>query len=272
MVVLPDSWIARWRVDETFDHLFAVEGEVFRDQDGRRTIRFSVDGKGYFAKFYSGIGWRGLLRHLARFSLPVITAGREWRAIHRLEALGVGTMRAVGYGRRGVDPAHLKSFIITEELTDTLSLEDLCRPWPAAPPPPALKRALVNRVAGIAHTLHANGIDHRDLYICHLLLRAPREGKSLDPSRIALFLIDLHRMSIHKRLPRRRRVKDLAALYFSSLDIGLTRRDICRFIEAYSGMPLRKALSVDRRLWQRVQRRAVALYRKIHRKDPQRVW
>lgn len=268
MVVLPESWLKRWRLDQGFDRLFAETGPIFRDKDGRRTLRIDIDGKGYFAKFYRGIGWRGLVRHLVRFSLPVLTAGPEWHAIRRLEQLGVSTMRAVGYGRRGVNPARIQSFIITEELTDILSLEDLCRTWPKSPPPPALKRALIDRVATVTRILHENGITHRDLYICHFLLHVPCGVAAVDPSRFDLYLIDLHRMSICNRLPRRRQVKDLAALYFSSMDIGLSRRDIYRFIEAYSRRPLRQAIGEYRRLWQRVSNRAIGLYRKIHGQDP----
>lgn len=268
MVVLPESWIKRWDVDRTFERLFAEKGPVYRDKDGRRTLRISVDGRGYFAKFYHGIGWRVLLRHLLRFSLPVVTATAEWRAIRRLEQLGVSTMRAVGYGRRGVNPARVQSFIITEELTDTVSLEDLCRDWPANPPPPALKRALVTRVAAIARTLHENGLNHRDLYICHFLLHVPGGVAALDPGRLELYLIDLHRMSLRRRLPLRWRVKDLAALYFSSMDIGLTRRDLYRFAGVYCDRPLRRAIEDKGRLWRRVSRRAQALYFRIHRKPP----
>ncbi|MGK3446169.1 hypothetical protein ACSLO8_31100, partial [Escherichia coli] len=37
-------------------------------------------------------------------------------------------------------------------------------------------------------------------------------------------------------------------LYFSSMNIGLTQRDIWRFMKVYFGMPLRKILSFERNL------------------------
>jgi heptose I phosphotransferase len=272
MLVLPKTWIERWQVDRSFEHLFSIEGTVYRDKDGRKTLRFSVDGRSYFAKFYRGIGWKGLIRNLIRFSLPVLTARKEWRAIRRLEQLGIKTMRAVGYGQRGANPARLLSFIITEELADTLSLEDLCRSWATVQPPPALKRALIIRVAEITRTLHENGINHRDLYICHFLLHVPSGVGELDPSSLDLFLIDLHRMSIRRRLPRRWMVKDLAALYFSSMDIGLTRRDVYRFVRVYCRQPLKKAVFEHERLWRQVGGRASNLYAKIHRRQPDPLW
>ncbi|WP_284729451.1 lipopolysaccharide kinase InaA family protein, partial [Escherichia coli] len=49
-------------------------------------------------------------------------------------------------------------------------------------------------------------------------------------------------------VPRRWRDKDLIGLYFSSMNIGLTQRDIWRFMKVYFGMPLRKILSFERNL------------------------
>jgi hypothetical protein len=43
-------------------------------------------------------------------------------------------------------------------------------------------------------------------------------------------LIDLHRAQLRKKTPRRWVVKDVAGLYFSVMDIGLTQRDLFRFV------------------------------------------
>jgi heptose I phosphotransferase len=125
---------------------------------------------------------------------------------------------------------------VTEELAPTVSLEDYSLDW-ASHPPPSLKRALIARVAETARRMHAAGVNHRDFYICHFLLH-------LDPpptaERLRLSLIDLHRAQVRPpEHARRWRDKDLAALYFSALDIGLTRRDLLRFLAAYFARPLR---------------------------------
>jgi heptose I phosphotransferase len=63
------------------------------------------------------------------------------------------------------------------------------------------------------------------------------------PIALRLSLIDLHRAQVRRaRTPRRWRDKDLAALYFSALDIGLTSRDGLRFLAAYFALPLRLVL------------------------------
>ena len=107
--------------------------------------------------------------------------------------------------------------------------------------------------------LHRNGINHRDLYICHFLLKQAEFDALTDVNDLQLYLIDLHRVQIRKRVPRRWLVKDLAALYFSSMDLGLTQRDFFRFIRDYTGGNLRAALNENRSLWQVVERKAWVL-------------
>lgn len=268
MLMLREPFDSAWQGQDIYRLLRHMDGRVYREKEGRRTFRFEFEGRGYFAKVFSGIGWPALAASLLKFRRPVTSAENEWRAIERLETIGIPTMRLAGYGRRGRNPAHSESFIITEELQPTVSLEDYCRDWPASPPAPALKRALIRRVAQIARALHIHGISHRDLYICHFLLDtavAPLD----DEGRLArLFLIDLHRAAQHRRLKRRWRVKDIAGLFFSSLDIGLTRGDRLRFIASYSDRPWREALHREKRFWRQVERRGLAGYREFRRKNP----
>jgi len=272
MLVLPKAWIEYWQGQDVFEQLSALEGRVYREQDGRKTLRFTFSGKNYFAKFHHGVGWKKIIKNLLQLRLPVLGAQNEWRAIQRLEELGIKTTRLVGYGKRGWNPARLESFVITEELANTVSLEDFCRDWPTSPPSYALKRALITEVAKIARTLHENGINHRDFYICHFLLDISAGQEGIDPRRLLLYLIDLHRMQIRDCIPRRWRVKDIGSLYFSSMDIGLTKRDLLRFIWVYRNKPLRATLSEDKVFWRQVKRRAIALYSEFFQKDPTLLW
>jgi len=268
MLVLPKAWLERWDGKDTFEQLSALEGKVYKERQGRKTFRFTLDGKHYFAKLHNGVGWKAIIKHLLQLRLPVLSAQNEWRAIQRVEQLGIKTMRLVGYGRRGWNPARLQSFVITEELANTLSLENFCRDWLTTPPRYALKRALITKVAEIARTLHEHGINHRDFYICHFLLDISAGPESIDPRHLKLYLIDLHRMQIRRRIPRRWRVKDVAGLYFSSMDVGLTQRDLLRFIRVYRNKPLPLSLHEDRVFWWQVRKRGIALYRKVFQKNP----
>ncbi|MDD3801752.1 MAG: lipopolysaccharide core heptose(I) kinase RfaP [Desulfuromonas thiophila] len=266
MLILPPEWRQLWPDRDPFDALFALQGEEFRNMDGRRTLRFELLGRSYFAKLYSGLGWGRLLGSLLRLRRPpVSSASNEWLACQILARLGVETLKPVAYGERGRNPVTRQSFLITEELKPTVSLEDFCRDWARQPPPVRLKRALITRLATISRTLHEQGINHRDYYLCHFLLQVA-DGATVDPADFHLYLIDLHRVQFRQRLPLRWRIKDLAGLYFSSLGMGLTVRDYCRFIRLYSALPLRQALRRQARLWRRVERRGVQLRRRFVRK------
>ncbi|MDR2207866.1 MAG: lipopolysaccharide core heptose(I) kinase RfaP, partial [Azoarcus sp.] len=237
-VILRPPFKQLWAGRDPFIEVETLQGQVLRELEGRRTLRTEIDGRGYFAKIHRGVGWREIFKNLISLRLPVLGARNEWQAIEYLGQLGVDTMRMLAFGERGKNPARRHSFIITEELAPTVSLEDYCRDWPHAPPEPDLKRALITRVAEIARTMHENRMNHRDFYLCHFLLHT-------DPPPMAemlrLSVIDLHRAQIHDRksLPPRWRRKDLAGLYFSALEIGLTRRDLLRFLRVYFNAPLR---------------------------------
>ena len=262
-LMLAPPFDSLWAGQDAFVAVDRLEGQIFRELDGRRTFRTEVAGRGYFVKIHHGVGWGEIVKNLVSLRLPVLGAGNEWRAIHRLEELGVDTMRAVAYGRRGANPAREHSFIVTEELAPTISLEDFCRDWPTQPPAPALKHALIRRVAEMAGRMHCGGVNHRDFYICHFLLH-------LDPAPSAdalkLSLIDLHRAQIRPQTPRRWRDKDLAGLYFSALAIGLTQRDFLRFLRDYFARPLREVLRDERVLLAHLHAEGERLLAKYRRK------
>ncbi|MDX1376756.1 MAG: lipopolysaccharide core heptose(I) kinase RfaP [Burkholderiales bacterium] len=241
---------------DRFDEFMAITGEVFKDKPGRRTIRFAREGRRYFIKIHRGVGWKEIFKNLLQLRLPVVSAENERRAIERLHALGVPTMTIAGYGRRGWNPARLESFIVTEDLGDTLNLEDLTRDWRARPPAPGLKRALIAAVAATARRLHENGVNHRDFYLCHLRVDPRALGA---PPRI--FVMDLHRAQLRAATPRRWIVKDIGSLWFSAMDIGLTRRDRLRFVRDYRAKPLREILRTEQAFWSAVERRAERLRR-----------
>ncbi|WP_417797306.1 lipopolysaccharide core heptose(I) kinase RfaP, partial [Stutzerimonas nitrititolerans] len=221
-----------------------------------------VDGQGYFVKIHRGIGWAEIAKNLLTAKAPVLGAGQEWRAIQRLHEVGVPTMTAVAYGERGANPASQHSFIITEELAPTVSLEDFTANWLEQPPAPALKRALIAEVARMAGTMHRAGVNHRDFYICHFLLHT---DKPVTASDFRLSLIDLHRAQVRTTTPSRWRNKDLAGLYFSAIEIGLTRGDKLRFLREYFQRPLREILRDEATLLSWLEGKAERLYRRKQR-------
>jgi heptose I phosphotransferase len=234
----------------------ALDGEVFKRIQNRRTFRIERQGRGFFIKCHHGVGWREIIKNLLQLRPPILGAGNEWRAIHRLQELGVETMTPVAYGQLGWNPAMIDSLLITEELQGCVSLETHCQHWQQTPPPPGEKRILIRRLAQIARTLHRNGVNHRDFYLCHFLIVSPWDGSE---EGLHLHVIDLHRVQVRTSTPRRWVVKDIGSLWFSAMQIGLTRRDLLRFVREYLGLPLRQALGMDPAFWDEVATRAAAL-------------
>jgi heptose I phosphotransferase len=257
-----------WNGQDAFDAARRQQGTVFRDKEGRRTLRFEQDGRGYFLKLHQGVGWGEIFKNLLQLRLPVIGASNEYLAIRALEKIPIATLSVAAYGRRGINPATQLSFLVTDELTGVESLEDLCGRWPAQPPTFALKRALILRLADISRRLHHAGINHRDFYLCHFLLDVSVPVTATSVAERPLYLMDLHRAQIRGRVPRRWLIKDLGGLYYSALDIGLGRRDILRFLRAYGGRPLRELLGADLPFWRAVVRRAGQIYRRDHGRAP----
>jgi len=263
VVHLDEPFRSLWAGRDPFIAIEELKGEVFRELEARRTLRTEVAGRGYFVKIHRGVGCGEIVKNLCCLRLPILGAGNEWQAIRRLEQLGVDTMRGVAFGRRGGNPAKQHSFIVTEELAPTISLEDYCRDWPTNPPRLAMKRALLRRVAEMARRMHEGGVNHRDFYICHFLLHL---DPAPTPDNLKLSLIDLHRAQIRDKTPRRWRDKDLAALHFSALSIGLTRRDIFRFLTLYFDRPLRRVLKEESRLLSHLESEAARLQARYLRK------
>lgn len=248
-----------WQNKEPFTEVDRLQGKVYRELEGRRTLRFEVDGQGYFLKSHKGIGWKEIIKNLLQLRYPILGATHEKRAIAALQTAGIGTMTMAAFGCRGTNPAQQESFIITEAIEPSISLEDLAIEWRQHPPSIEEKRRLLMEVCEITRRMHAAGVNHRDFYICHFLL--PLEGDDC-----SLMLIDLHRALIHSDLPFRWRLKDLASLYYSAFDVPLTKRDKLRFIKHYSGLSLRQTLQQDRALWHKVEKKAKKLYEKALRK------
>ena len=267
-LTLAEPFKSLWAGKDAFEEVERLQGQVYRELEARRTLRTEVDGKGYFVKIHRGVGWGEILKNLSTARLPVLGAGQEWKAIQRLTDAGVPTMTAAAYGERGSNPAQQHSFIITEELAPTVDLEQLTVNWRDQPPQPVMKRALIRRVAEMTGRMHAAGVNHRDCYICHFLLHTDKPFNAAD---FRLSVIDLHRAQIRPAVPRRWRNKDLAGLYFSALNIGLTQRDCLRFLKGYfaaagNGRSLRQILKDEAALLAWLQRKADRLLSRYARK------
>lgn len=262
---LAPEFAAAWEGRDPFEAVSEIEGEVFRKVKSRKTFRFELFGNGYFAKIHHGVGWREIVKNWLMCKRPVLGARNEYNALRLLHRIGVDTMRVCAYGWRGWNPARIESFLITAELKGMRSLEVFCRNWMETRPQPRLRHALNRKLAMTVKRMHDAGLNHRDCYLCHFLLdRADCPGEFP-----RLYVIDLHRAEIRKKVPCRYRVKDVAGIYFSAMEIGLTRNDRFRFMKLYSGKTLRTTLREDARFWSSVKSAATKLYGKERRRREQ---
>lgn len=246
----------------SFDHVMDLRGEVFRQAPGRRTLRIVQGGNGYFLKTHHGVGWREIFKNLLYLKRPVLGADNEWHALHYLGRFGVKVPAPLGFGRSGLNPARRNSFVIMEEIRDAISLEELIANKGDLIGKMRVKRTIISGLASTARAIHSNGANHRDFYLCHFLINRQLVNSLSSGSikDVPLMLIDLHRVQIRLKTPKRWIVKDLGGLYYSAMKANVTRRDLLRFIKIYCAAPLRTALTgpID---WKKVQARADALQR-----------
>lgn len=250
--------------EQTFDHVMRLQGEAIRAKEGRHTYRIQLGERAYYIKIHHGIGWREIIKELLSLRLPIVSALNEKKAIDFLHAHNITTVTLAGYGQRGSNPANMQSFIITDALQDSVTLKDVTEKWPTQPPAYKEKQALLQSVVHIARAMHAAGMNHRDFYLCHF--RMLTTDGFVDDNAPPLYLMDLHRAQLRSAVPLRWCIKDIAALYFSASDIGLTTRDFYRFMRLYRGTNLRTTLREDASFWLAVRKRAERFYQRDWRR------
>jgi heptose I phosphotransferase len=270
MIYVREDLRPLFETEQTVSDFMNIGGEVVKHViKSRRITRFERQDRMFYMKCHYGVGWAEIFKNLLTLRLPVTSAHNEWQALNALQQLGIDSMSVAAFGSEGWNPASRRSFIITDALTETEDVEQ----WLAAPGTSALsgeqlraKRGILRAVGNLAGKLHASGINHRDFYLCHFRLH-PADLAGLESEEIPqLYLMDLHRAQIRRRVPLRWLVKDLAGLLYSGMysphNLPLTLRDYLRLLEAYCGIPWRQCLRQRRQLWEKVLRRALRDARK----------
>lgn len=253
-VIVRDELIAEWKGRDVFSLMENMQGEIAREMTDRQTLRFEINGCGYYRKWHRGVGWREVFKNLLQLRLPVLGAKNEWDALNKLRALNIPSLTPLAYGVRGKNPAKQQSFIVTRELTDVIQLDHYFEQNSVAI---KSRRLILQQLALMVRALHKAGINHRDLYLCHFMLKPESLVAGINPE---IYLIDLHRAQCRVQVPRRWQIKDLAAFYYSTLNLGFSRRDRLRFLKIYFDCPLRDILENNVSLLKLVQRRALKIY------------
>lgn len=261
-VYLREDIADAWQGTHPLQAAFALQGEVFREAPGRRTMRVHIGEQAYFVKLHYGVGWGEIVKNWLQFKRPIIGAENEYLALTGLAEAGIPAPRPAAFAMSGGSPASRRSFVLSDPLEGYISLEDVVDSWLESPPDLSVRRATLRAVARFAGEFHRQGFIHRDFYVCHILAK----DVTVPTQHMQLAVLDLHRARRFARIPQRWLKRDLAALLFSVLDLNLTRREWLRFVREYSGRSLHAELGENRALWQAVHKRAWRLYREGLRK------
>jgi heptose I phosphotransferase len=251
ILVVPNE-IKQHLQGDVFEALMQMPGKAFRDVPGRKTSQIKLGDKSYFIKQHFGVGWGEIFKSFLSGKKPIFGAMTEVKAIQKLDEIGIPTTPLVAYGQQGCNPASMWSFVLTEDLGDIDSLEDICADWQANPPDAAFKQKIIIAMAQLAAKLHSAGLCHRDFYLCHFVLKKA----DLADANLKLHLIDLHRMLQGHKPNSRAVMKDIAGLVFSAKDCGFSAQDWTVFKQHY--------LKQSDDFWRQVEVRAAKLCAKFN--------
>lgn len=220
-----------------FDTLMEMQGDVYRQQGSRETLRIMINNKPYFIKRY-------------RHDMLGAGAKSEWESLRLCETMGVSVPALKGFGARG-----MQSFVLMDAVVDAESVEKVTPTWHE-------KQQIIVKMAHIARALHQKEYYHRDFYICHFF------WNKFDGN---MTLIDLHRLFKPRFFKKHYQEKDLSALLFSSLDMHITQRDVFLFLKHYFKASISDILAEQSQLLSSCEKKAMALYRKAYHHDPRHV-
>ena len=263
-VILRAELAEQWRAQDVFALVKALQGPIAREMVDRQTLRFEMNGCGYYRKLHRGVGWSEIFKNLLQLRLPVLGAQNEWDALNRLQALGVPSLTPLAFGRRGANPARQESFIVTRELEGVTQLDHF---FEQQSPSVQQRRAIIRRLAEVARGVHQAGINHRDFYLCHFMLKVTSCGTLPEVNaqgewQPELYVMDLHRAQCRAQVPYRWLVKDLSGLYFSSMNLSFSARDYYRFLRVYFAGSLRDIMREQGALLRAVARKALHTYKR----------
>lgn len=259
-VILRSPFLDKWMSSSIFDLVKNLSGVAVRSMPGRNTVRFEFNGKTYYRKFHTGVGWREIIKNFLYLRIPVLGASNEWYALNHLAALGIPSLTVLAFGRKGLNPARQQSFVVTEALEGCIKLDEV---FTTSEVSFRTKLLILDKVARISRELHGAGINHRDFYLCHFLLEPGSLQVGLNGQcNPVIHLVDLHRAQLRLRVPERWLVKDLGGLLFSSLNLGFSHRDYYRFLIRYFDADLRTILIEHKKIIKKVVARSRSTYKR----------
>ena len=191
-----DEWLPRSLLDDPEEFLEKnPPRQIIKESLIRAALIISGPENELFLKRYK---IRGLNEGLKYFFVPS-KARREWAMTHLALRRGIPTPLPLAMGERRGRGVLREAFLITQAISSSLPLIEAIRE----------KRGNEDyalKVARLISKVHEVGLFHRDLHAGNILVKKD-EGR--------LYLIDLHRSKPLRRMSVRRRLWNLAQLYYS---------------------------------------------------------
>ena len=233
-------------VDEDYVQLFESVGiisldSVFNFSEGddlvksnmakhRSRIRFEAGdtGKAFYLKRYDNVPAKIQIKNWLNHGQKRSTSAYDHLPCDILRSVGINPPKTVAYGEEWNGFFEKRSFIISEEIYASHSLEKRLPDYfygENTPDSHSKRVAFIERLADLARTFHESGLRHRDFYLAHIFLTKSDE----------LYLIDLHRCFTPKVFGRRYQVKDIAQLHYSAPGQYISCADRLRFYRRYTG-------------------------------------
>ncbi len=195
----------------------------------RKTETFSFEQEGEkvcaYLKRHPPLSFGKCFRKRIKFASKK-NAFDEFINILAFHQAGLPTMIPVAAGKRVSKIFGSESFLITKEIKGCITLEtyaESCFKTKTF----TERKELIKKTALLSRKMHQSGFNHKDFYLCHLLIGIEENNKD------DLFIVDLHRVDIRKKVPERWKIKDLAALNYSAESKNITRIDRLRFLKYY---------------------------------------
>lgn len=228
-----------------------TEGEPVKAQlTSRQVHRLRLDdGRVVYLKRYFAIPFIDALRDRLLGRGYDSGIERERLALTRLAEIGISAPQVLVAAEDRSGGLVRSGYLVTRGLPVRQSLETWLRE--GAPSNNEIEEALVF-VAMLVKRMHEQGVNHRDLYLAHLMI---------DEAPVPVHVMDLNRADCRKVVPRRWRVKDLAALQVSTPRARVSLRQRLIFLRLYLGEDLRR----HRDLIRAIDRKAARMRRHIEK-------
>jgi hypothetical protein len=177
----------------------------------------------------------GIKRLAAFFSKnrPLSQGLIEFYNICEFRKHGLATVIPVAAGQRIIDFFRVESFLITEDFSPFISIENLLldhSAFLADMKDMQKRRTLLEKISDYARRMHASGLNHCDFNSNHVLLDYDEKGE-----RSRIILVDLQRVARNRFLKFRWIIKSLAEMNFTLPENIFTVSDRIFMFLAYKG-------------------------------------